>query len=136
MEDVLTEKRIRGFINQNGIFMKVTDISFDDLDVIEVTAESICFDIEKCLLSTAKIEEELKRLGIISENKIFSSFLIEHYGYLYVELSGKNGSIDIINMIHPKDIKRITEHQKNRLKKLCHTSTDMIESNPKLLFLK
>ena len=138
MEDVFVRKtkRIKGFIDQNGLFIKATSAEFEGLEVEEVIAESICFAVEKCSISTFKMEEELKNIGIASIKNIFSTYLIEHYGYLYVELLNENGNFELIDVIHAQDIERISKEQRARLFSLCNISKDKIEENQKLLFLK
>ena len=117
MENVLTNKNeIRGFINKNGVFIKITSIDLGG-DSVEMVAESLLRDFEKCTKLTLEIKHYLKSFTV--SNRIFQLYLVEKYGYIYIHVKYLDDRVDIEELICPSNQNKINEQQRKQISKLC-----------------
>ena len=104
---------MHGFISPEGIFIIVPKL-WSEEDNSSILAESICFDILKCNQSEKEIATYL---NIQSNETMYKDYLIEYFGYLYVQFFSLNQQIKS-TICAPKDFKRVRPLQLKKLRDL------------------
>lgn len=106
MENVIK----KGFISPKGIMIYISSIGSDPYHEVEIVAQSICKNIEHCIIP----------IGTIKENQdiVYQTYLIEKFGYIYIELLYLDNHIEIKNIKTPK-MRKVTLEQQMKIEKLC-----------------
>lgn len=139
MEDVLknSPKVIRGFIDLEGVLIKVTNVEFYDSNPVEIVAASICESVLKYEKTKEQIQSELKQRGMnVAENSLFQSYLIEACHYLYVHLCYEEQGVSIVEIKKSHDSYDALEIQKEKLRHLCKNAPINAQKLKILQFMK
>ena len=126
MEDALMNNReIKGFIDPNGILIRIANINLGE-DPVEIMAESILRNMEKCTTLGQEMKQALKQM---EPNKLYRNYLIKTYFYIYIHLQYKDECVEIKELKSSNDV---TECQRKRIKTLCKDGIKSIDL-PKIL---
>lgn len=119
MEDVLEFKRkyLRGFISPEGFLIRVTSIELEGSDPVEIIAESIVRNVERCTSLMKEIGEFSKREDDL-ENRSFQHYLIEKYGYVYIAIQYLDHKVEVEELVIPGHSKQVNELQRKRILQL------------------
>ena len=127
MEDVLDRKNneLKGFISPEGLFVRVTNVSFEESDTSEIIAESICRNVLNCDKTLDEMAQILYLKQIeFSYMTIFKNYLIEQYGYLYLHIKYLEDKVDICELSSSV----INDIQKNKVIHFCKQNIEAEET--------
>ncbi|MCI9233760.1 MAG: hypothetical protein HFH08_04080 [Bacilli bacterium] len=128
MENVLKENdEIRGFIDKNGILIKVATLNLGE-DSVEIIAESILKYLEKATLPLN--DTRIRRRE--SSKRVYQQYLVEHYNYIYIHLYYSPNRVEIKEMVGPSNPNLVSNFQRKRVMELCKGHV-IVEELPKFL---